>query len=72
VTSALTIVDEHREPSPSMFNQPEDDNGTHSGCNRRPALLREAQNFLLQDTIQSECHLGAEPAPCDCTTGACE
>jgi hypothetical protein len=72
LTSGLTIVDEHRDPAPSNFNIPEDDNGTHSGCNRRAALLREAQNFLLQDTIQNECRIGAAPAPCDCSTGACD
>ena len=72
LTSGFTIVDEHREPLPSMFNQPEEDNGTHSGCNRRPALLREAQTFLLQDSIQNECATGGNPAPCDCATGACD
>lgn len=73
VTSGLTIIDEHREPAPSMFNMPADDNGTHSGCNRRQALLREAQNFLLADTIANECMVDSAPAPCDCAVaGACD
>jgi len=72
LVNGLTIVDEHRTPLPSIYNEPEDDNGTHSGCNRRPALLREAQNFLLQDTIATECKVANAPAPCDCATGACD
>lgn len=72
-TSALTIIDEHREPLPSPFNMPEDDNGTHSGCNRRAALLREAQLFLLDDEITHQCAVGGNPAPCDCAVaGACD
>ena len=73
VPSGFTIVDEHATPLPSMFNQPEDDNGTHSDCNRRPALLREAEAFLLGTGIRHPCQTpqGAL-APCDCATGACD
>lgn len=72
MTSGITIVDEHREPLPSMFNQPEDDNGTHSGCNRRQALLREAQDFVLNDNVANQCKVDGNAAPCDCATGACD
>jgi hypothetical protein len=72
VPSGFTIVDEHATPLPSMFNVPEDDNGTHSDCNRRGALLREAEAFLLNDSIRHPCQTGGSPAPCDCATGACD
>jgi hypothetical protein len=73
LTSGLTIVDESRTPLPSQFNMPEDDNGTHSGCNRRPALLREAEAFLIMDTIANQCRDGGgSPAPCDCAAGNCD
>ena len=51
---------------------PKDDNGTHSGVNRNPANLRQVQQFLLQDNVIGECKLSNAPAPCDCSTGACD
>jgi hypothetical protein len=72
VTSGFTIVDEHATPLPSQFNQPEDDNGTHSGCNERAALLRQTERFLLMGTITAECKVGNVIMPCDCSTGACD
>jgi hypothetical protein len=73
VTSGVTIVDQHRLPLPTGLNTPEEDNGTHSNCNRLPALLREAQDFILTDTITHPCRVDGSPAPCDCAVaGACD
>jgi hypothetical protein len=72
--NGLVVYDEKREPQPYETNQPRADNGTHSGVNRRPAVMRQLQKFLLgtPQAPSQECRLAAAPAPCDCTTGACE
>ena len=75
--NGLVIYDEKRTPLPYDTNQPQEDNGTHSGVNRRPAIMRQLQKFLLPATAQAgvasqECRLAGSPAPCDCTTGACD
>lgn len=71
--SGLVVYDEKREPLPYDTNQPQEDNGTHSGVNRRPAVMRQLQRFLLESpqVAAQECRLANAPAPCDCTTGAC-
>lgn len=74
--SGLTIYDEKRQPQPYETNQPQEDNGTHSGVNRQPAIMRQLQRFLLPvapapAAAAQECRLDGAPAPCDCTTGAC-
>jgi hypothetical protein len=73
-SNGLVVYDEKREPQPNETNQPRADNGTHSGVNRRPAVMRQLQKFLLgaPQAPSQECRLAAAPAPCDCTTGACE
>ncbi len=69
--NALTIYDEHPSPMPSDFNiPPAADNGTHAGVNRQPAVLRQVEQFLLQDQIVQTCGAGT-PVPCDCATTAC-
>jgi hypothetical protein len=71
--SALTIYDEQPEPAVPTTNVPPiEDNGTHSGVNERPAVMRAALHFLRQAEVVHECKLDGAPMPCDCTTGACE
>jgi pimeloyl-ACP methyl ester carboxylesterase len=71
--NGIVIYDEKREPLPYTTNQPQEDNGTHSGVNRRPAVMRQLQKFLLSPFEASQqCLLGASSAPCDCSTGACD
>ena len=70
--NGLVVIDEHRTPMPSEFNMPEDDNGTHGGCNRRAALLRMTEQFVLQGDVVMGCEVGGNAAPCDCDTGACD
>ena len=70
--NGLVVYDQKKEPLPFDTNQPQSDNGTHSGVNRLPAPMRQVQQFLLPPFVASqECRLGNAPAPCDCTTGAC-
>jgi hypothetical protein len=76
--NGLVIYDEKRQPLPHETNQPQEDNGTHSGVNRRPAIMRQLQKFLLPaaptaaGVASQECRVGGNPAPCDCTTSACD
>lgn len=72
-SSAITVLDEHPSPlPPSTTNaQPQDDNGTHSGVNKRQAVLDQVRTFILDGTITQTCQVGGQAAPCDCATGAC-
>jgi hypothetical protein len=71
--NGVTIFDEHPTPLPLDTNIPPiNDNGTHSGINKRPAALRQVEQFLLQNQVVDECKLGGDVAPCDCDTGACD
>lgn len=73
MTSGFTILDNDPSPKPSEFNMPEDDNGTHSGINREPAVLRQVEAFVLQGQIINGCQLDGQPAACDCAgTTACD
>jgi len=73
LVNGITLYDEHPTPLPADTNQPpRQDNGTHSGVNRNPANLRQVEKFLLQNKVENECRLANAPAPCDCTTGACD
>jgi hypothetical protein len=74
VPSGFTIYDEKREPAvPETNVPPAEDNGTHSGVNENPAVLRQVIGFVLDGEVVHECRDAAgDPAPCDCTTGACE
>lgn len=76
--NGVVVYDEKREPQPYDTNQPQMDNGTHSGVNRHPAVMRQLQKFLqplvpdASKEASQECRLGSAPAPCDCTTMACD
>jgi hypothetical protein len=72
-TSGFSIYDEHPTPLPSQFNTPPaDDNGTHGGVHKRPAVLREIEDFLYNGVVSDQCFAQAVAAECDCSTGACE
>ena len=72
LTSGLLILDD-KVSAPSDSNvPPASDNGTHSGINSRPALLRSIQQFYFDGSFTNQCKIGDEPAVCDCTTGACQ
>jgi hypothetical protein len=71
VPSALAIYDEGVPLPPSTNVPPDRDNGTHSGVNDSPAVLRQIERFFLEGEIVSECRIAGSLAPCDCTLGAC-
>jgi len=72
LVNGITLYDEHPTPLPPETNvPPTSDNGTHSGVNRNPSALRQVEKFLLQNTVVQTCG-GDSPAPCDCSTGACD
>jgi hypothetical protein len=51
---------------------PIEDNGTHSGINKKPAPMRQVEQFLISSLqVVDECKVNNEAAPCDCATGAC-
>jgi hypothetical protein len=68
--NGIVVYDEKKQPLPYDTNQPQEDNGTHSGVNRRPAVMRQLEKFLLSSTplASQECVLDNMPAPCDCAT----
>jgi len=71
--SALTVYDESPDPIPPDTNvAPEDDNGTHSDVNQRPAVQRQVTHFFDFGEVRNECKLDGAPAPCLCSTGACD
>jgi hypothetical protein len=73
MASGLLILDDEPTPMPSEFNEPEDDNGTHSGINRKAAALRAVEAFVLEGDIVNGCMIEGEPAPCACaSTTACD
>jgi hypothetical protein len=73
LTSGINVYDEHPTPlPPSTTNaQPAEDNGTHSGVNKRQAVLDEVREFVLNGNITQACKSGDTPVACDCATGAC-
>ncbi len=72
--SGVTSYDEHPTPLPFDTNIPPiDDNGTHSGINKKPAPMRQVEQFLISSKmVVDECKVGGVEAPCDCATGACD
>jgi hypothetical protein len=74
LTSGITLYDAHPTPLPPDTNQPpSEDNGTHSGINKKPAALRQVEQFLFQNRAVNECKVNDQPAPCDCAVaGACD
>jgi hypothetical protein len=73
LSSGFTVLDEHPTPlPPSTTNaQPATDNGTHSGVNKRQAVLDGVREFVLNGNLTQTCKQGDTPAACDCATGAC-
>jgi len=72
-SNGLVLFDDHPSPLPSDLNLPPfEDNGTHSGINKKPAALRYAETFLIDELLEPQCKVGGQPAPCDCATGACD
>lgn len=71
--SGVNIYNEHPTPLPPDTNQPpSEDNGTHSGINKKPPALRQIKDFLFQNQIVPECKVNDQPVPCDCSVaGAC-
>lgn len=70
--NGVVVFDDHPTPLPPETNvPPAQDNGTHSGINRKPAALRFAEGFLIDQKLEPQCFVNSQPAPCDCATGAC-
>jgi len=71
--SGVTVYDDHPTPMPFDTNIPPiEDNGTHSGINKKPAPMRQVEQFLISTKmVVDECRLGGVQVPCDCSTGAC-
>jgi len=77
LVSGINVYNDHPTPLPPDTNvPPAQDNGTHSGINRKPSALREVEKFLLENTVVQTCGTGSNgsgaPAACDCATGACD
>jgi pimeloyl-ACP methyl ester carboxylesterase len=74
LVSGINVYNDHPTPLPPDTNVPPvQDNGTHSGINRKPSALREVEKFLLEDTVVQTCQIGSgAPVACDCATGACD
>ena len=71
--NGVVIFDDHPTPLPPETNvPPAQDNGTHSGINKKPAALRFAEGFIIDKQLTNQCLVGGQPAPCDCSTGACD
>ncbi|MBA2542163.1 MAG: hypothetical protein H0V17_21160 [Deltaproteobacteria bacterium] len=72
--SGVTVYDDHPTPMPFDSNIPPiEDNGTHSGINKKPAPMRQVEQFLISTgMVVDECKVNATAAPCDCATGACD
>lgn len=72
--SGITVYDEQPTPMPFDTNIPPiEDNGTHSGINKKPAAMRSVREFLIDSgKAMDACKVNAELAPCDCSTGACD
>lgn len=67
MANGTMVFNDHPTPLPPDTNvPPEEDNGTHSGINRKQAAIREAQDFLLDGQIVPECKNGSAAVPCDC------
>ncbi len=70
--NGVVIFNDHPTPLPPDTNvPPAQDNGTHSGINKKPAALRFAEGFIIDKQLTNQCLVNGQPAPCDCQTGAC-
>ncbi len=73
LVNGVTVYNDHPTPLPFDSNIPPImDNGTHSGINKKPAPMRQVEQFLIQsNAVVDECKVNNAVAPCDCATGAC-
>jgi hypothetical protein len=71
VPSGLTIYDEKPEPFPAEGNVPPQENSTHVEVRNYEAVSRQLAAFFGEGEVRHACELDGEPAPCDCTVGAC-
>jgi hypothetical protein len=71
VPSGLTIYDEKPEPFPAEGNVPPQENRTHEDVRNYEAVSRQLRAFFVDGEVRHTCELDGEPAPCDCTIGAC-
>ncbi len=74
LVNGYTIYDEGVLPWPPNDNALIDleTNSTHQDVHDRGAVKRQISRFLLEGELINGCALNDAPAPCDCTTGACE
>ncbi len=68
--SALTMWDEHLQPTPpDDANAPApSDNGTHGSLRKRALANEQIKTFLETGDIVQTCTAGGMPAACDCTS----
>lgn len=73
-TSGYTIYDEVVDRWPPNHNAlvDLDPNSTHQDVHEWGSVRRQVARFLLDGELESACRLEDAPAPCDCTTGACQ
>jgi hypothetical protein len=69
--SGFSIYDENVPVATEVNVPPNDDNGTHGGVNERAAVLDQVEHFFRNAEVIHTCGADA-PAPCDCSTGACD
>lgn len=74
VSSGYTIYDEDPELVPPESNAMVDleFNSTHQDVHEWGSVQRQVFGFLKDGMISSECSVDNAPAPCLCTTGACQ
>jgi hypothetical protein len=73
-TSGYTIYDESPEKVPPLDNALEDFdyNDTHQDVHEWGSVQRQVFRLLFEGVIESECFVDGAPAPCLCSTGACQ
>ena len=65
--NGVVVFNDHPTPLPPDTNiPPADDNGTHSGINKKAAALRFVEDFLIDSHIVPECLSGSNAVACDC------
>ena len=69
LSSAFTIWNEHREPTPPLTNSASaDDNGTHGTLRKREKVNAQIKTFFDTGEIVQTCvDLMGQPAACDCS-----
>ena len=74
VSSGYTIYDESPDLLPPDHNALEDltYNDTHQDVHEWGSVQRQVFRLLTEGVVESECNLQGAPAPCLCSTGACQ